>query len=74
MRYFIYAKPDGEKHFGKIKLLSNGYYIENNGLYATMFTDSDNDFSNIPKIETAHKIIDALKVIYPTHLFELRKT
>lgn len=73
MRYFIYAKPDDEKNFGKIKLQSNGYYIENNGLYANVFTDSDNDFAEIPRVEIANEIIATLKTMFPTHLFELRK-
>ena len=73
MRYFIYGKlKDGDK-MQKIKIVKNGFYFEPNAMHASIFTDKDNDFASIAKVDLAKHFIKQLLLIYPLGNFELRK-
>lgn len=72
MRYFIYAKPQGERRFQKIRLVNGGFYIEPNAMYATLFTDDMNDFPALVKNGRAENMIEKLRKAFPSIEFEKR--
>ena len=73
MRYFIYGKLKKEDKMQKIKIVQSGFYFEPNAMHASIFTDKDNDFASIAKVDLAKHYLEQLLLIYPLGYFELRK-
>lgn len=72
MRHFIYAKPQGEKNFQKIKLVNGGFYLEPNAMYATIFTDDPNDFPELLRNGLVGDALARLRKAFPLIEFEQR--